>query len=356
MKSKPHIAVIGAGIAGLSCASTLQQADITVSLFDKSRGPGGRMSTRRGVSRNSDGGAGGGGDDKYDWQCDHGAPYFTAQHPDFQAEVSRWCKAGVAALWMPEVSVLGDAAATCHDLDAPRYVGTPKMTSPAQFLASAVALTLQTTIQQIESQTDGWRLQSAEQGWLNDCFDAVLLAIPAPQAVPLLLQPAPAWAALAATAKMRSCWTLMLQFATRVALPFDVGCVSQGPLAWIARDRSKPGREGAESWVLHASAAWSATHLEDDTATVAALLVQAFIELGGPAPQTWTAHRWRYAHAEPGLDKVYVWDGANKIGLCGDWLNEGAAGGSVESAWQSGRDLAQQVQQSLDASCGARPD
>lgn len=60
MNSIPHLALIGAGIAGLSCATALQQAGLEVSLFDKSRGAGGRMSTRRGD----------------DWQCDHGAQYF----------------------------------------------------------------------------------------------------------------------------------------------------------------------------------------------------------------------------------------------------------------------------------------
>ena len=59
LNSNPHFAVIGAGIAGLSCATVLQQAGLKVSLFDKSHGPAGRMSTRRG-----DG-----------WQCDHGAQY-----------------------------------------------------------------------------------------------------------------------------------------------------------------------------------------------------------------------------------------------------------------------------------------
>lgn len=41
------VAIIGAGMAGLSCARALVQAGVAVELFDKGRGPGGRMSTRR---------------------------------------------------------------------------------------------------------------------------------------------------------------------------------------------------------------------------------------------------------------------------------------------------------------------
>ncbi|MDO9620329.1 MAG: FAD-dependent oxidoreductase, partial [Moraxellaceae bacterium] len=40
------IAIIGAGMSGLSCASALQQLGHNVTVFDKSRGMGGRMSTR----------------------------------------------------------------------------------------------------------------------------------------------------------------------------------------------------------------------------------------------------------------------------------------------------------------------
>ena len=56
MKNTQRIAVIGAGISGLSCATSLQQAGFEITVFDKSRGPSGRMSTRLG-----DG-----------WQCDAG--------------------------------------------------------------------------------------------------------------------------------------------------------------------------------------------------------------------------------------------------------------------------------------------
>jgi renalase len=42
-----EVAVIGAGIAGLTCAQKLQQAGKSVVLIDKSRGLGGRLATRR---------------------------------------------------------------------------------------------------------------------------------------------------------------------------------------------------------------------------------------------------------------------------------------------------------------------
>ena len=67
------VAIIGAGLAGLSCAQALVQAGYQVHVFDKSRGPSGRMSTRRAE------------DHAGPWQCDRGAQYFTARDATFRA-------------------------------------------------------------------------------------------------------------------------------------------------------------------------------------------------------------------------------------------------------------------------------
>jgi len=324
------IAVVGAGIAGLSCATELQQAGVKVRIFEKSGGAAGRMSTRRGE----------------DWQCDHGAQYFTARDPEFLAELKRWQQAGVAELWTPRISVVSGAsprdnaersAADMKRID--RFVGIPRMTAPGHWLADRLPVKTETTIKQLQRRSDGWHLDSAEHEWFDECFDAVLLALPAPQAVTLLGPLAPDLSEVARGSTMRGSWAMMLRFAAQVALPFDAAFVNKGPLRWIARDSSKPGRHGLETWLLHASAEWSEAHIEENATRVAQELLHAFRQLGGPEPAAWTAHRWRYADTEPALSKVFAWDADHELGLCGDWLN----GGKVEGAWLSGRALAKQV-------------
>jgi renalase len=166
--------------------------------------------------------------------------------------------------------------------------------------------------------------------------------VPAPQAVPLLRQPCAGLADLAGRAVMRGCWAVMARFAAPLQLAFDAAAIDHGPLAWAARDSSKPGRGGAETWILHAGADWSEAHFEENAETVSTALLQAFGEIGAPAPQAATAHRWRYARAEPPLNEGCAWHADSGLGLCGDWLNHG----TVEGAWLSGRRLAQQVLQS----------
>lgn len=327
MKNRPCVAVIGAGLAGLSCANELQRAGVEVLVFDKSRGPAGRMSTRRG-----DG-----------WQCDHGAQYFTARHPDFRSEVARWQAAGVAAPWAARLEVIGDVEAHTPDAGLTRYVGVPRMTAPARHLSEGLALRLSATIDALRRDGGAWRLAAKESGDIPERFAAVVLAVPAPQAVPLLAPAAPELAALAGRAVMRGSWALMLRYDARPPLPFDAAFVNRGPLRWIARDSGKPGRDGAETWLLHATAEWSEAHIEDAPEAVAEALLAAFAELGAPAPAAWTAHRWRYADTAPPLESECAWDAEARLGLCGDWLN----GGKVEGAWLGGRALGRLIAAAL---------
>ncbi len=332
------IAVIGAGLSGLSCAHALLQAGHLVHVFDKSRGPSGRMSTRRG----EDGGGA--------WQCDHGAQYFTARDAAFRAEVARWQQAGVAAQWDARLASFDGSTWTTPHTPLERFVGTPRMTSPAAWLvqglqqAGELAHTQwQTTVHKLERSdhegASGWSITSAEHGLHTQRYSTVLLAVPAPQVVPLLTEIAPAGAAVAASARMRGSWAVMLRYAAPVAMPWDGAFINTGPLRWVARDSSKPGRTGPETWLLHASAEWSEAHIEDSADSVTTALLAAFAALGGPAPQAVTAHRWRYADTKPALTLGYWWDDEIRLGLCGDWLS----GGKVEGAWLSGMALARQA-------------
>ena len=98
-----RVAIIGAGIAGLACARRLHDAGIEATLFDKSRGLGGRLATRR-----ADTGTPG-------VAFDHGATHFTARSEGFTRLLAAWEKAGLAARW--------PAAG------ADSWVGTPTMTT-----------------------------------------------------------------------------------------------------------------------------------------------------------------------------------------------------------------------------------
>ncbi len=323
MQQDINVAIIGAGISGLSCATTLRNSGINVTVFEKGRGISGRMSTRRGAN----------------WQCDHGAQYFTASDAGFRAEVQRWQQAGAACLWQPRMHVFGGSSGHRSDASVERYVGTPAMTSPGHLLAASLDVQKGRQISSIEQKADGWHLATLNASAPERKFTAVILAMPAPQAAALLNEPALEMAEQAKSVTMRACHALMLAYDSPLELPFDAAFVNDGPLRWVARDNSKPGRNGRETWLLHASAEWSEQHVEHSAKEIAALLLPAFCALGASLPQSWTAHRWRYADSEAAQTIGSIWNAEQRLGICGDWLH----GGKVEGAWLSGRHLAMQL-------------
>jgi len=305
-----RVGIVGAGMAGLSCAAVLRRQNYQLTLFDKGRGPGGRMSTRR-VSTSL-------GDASFD----HGAQYFTARDPAFAAQVEAWRATGVAARW----PAAGAGA----------WVGTPAMSSPVRALSTGLDVRWGTRVMRLEPGRDcGWWLHG--ESMAPELFDAVVIAVPAEQVSELIEVYQPAFAAQARAERSMPSWTMMAAFAE--PLPVGPDCLrDKAIIGWAARNSAKPGRTGPETWVVQATPEWSTTHLEDDATRVAETLLAALAEAINaklPAALGLAAHRWRYARSS-GSAAVMLWDGDRRIGLCGDWL----IGPRVESAWLSGFHLA----------------
>lgn len=307
-----QIAIVGAGMAGFSCATRLAALGHEVALFDKGRGPGGRMATRRVEA------------DGTMLRFDHGAQYFTARDPRFVEQVARWEREGVVARW----DVAGEDA----------WVGTPAMNAPIKAMAGRHDVQFGTRIEQLLRDGDGWQLDG--EGAPDRRFDAVVVALPAEQAGPLLQPHASAMGDLADTTSSAPCWTIMAAFEQR--LPSEQDSIRHhGAIGWAARNNAKPGRGSAECWVVQASPDWSRTHLEDEaTAVETALLDQLADAIGAPFPPRLaiSAHRWRFARSGA-AGKEALWDAQQRIGVCGDWL----IGPRVEAAYLSGLILAETV-------------
>jgi len=324
------VAIVGAGMAGASAACTLTQHGHRVTVFDKSRGPGGRMSTRQ----------------RQGWQADHGAQYFTVKDPIFAQMVAQWQQWSWVAPWSGRVAKR--AAATPHAIarsdSISRWVSVPTMPRLAQQLLTHAVFQGGCTVVGIDRTATGrWQLHSAEQGAHTQTFDAVLLALPLPQLAPFAGHVPPPWIEQWQRIQFEPCWAGMLRFDQSVPLAFDGLFANHPVLQWVARTLSKPSRQGAETWTLHATPAFSRRHLESSADEIAAQLCQAWTELGGPTPNECVVHRWRYALAvtsEPTWPTALsFWDRTQQLGVCGDWL----AGGRVEGAWRSGHDAAMQL-------------
>ncbi len=314
----PRVAVVGAGLSGLICARTLQDHGFEVTVFEKSRGPGGRTATRRSETGLS---------------FDHGAQYFTVRDPHFDRYVEAWVQRGIVAEWAGRVVSI-DGEGVRPKADQPiRYVGVPGMSTIARHLAEDVRLRVETEIVRLDRVEGGWRLTDrVEQS--QQPFEHVVVSLPAPQTAVLLQGHALEVDVRAVS--MTPCWAVMAAFGRRVEVAWDGAFVHGSPLGWVARNSSKPGRDpSAECWVLHGSADWSQDHRDADSREVTELLLAEFATtISGALPATVyrDARRWLFSATPTSNDRQALFDRDSGLVVCGDWL----AGGRVEGAFRSG--------------------
>lgn len=341
-----HIAVVGGGMAGVACARTLVQAGHRVTLIEKSRGFGGRMSTRRTTF---------GG-------FDHGAQYFTVRDARF-ARALETAKSVVRPWSVSTVRVLdelGRVLASAPPPSEPHFVATPGMSSLVSHWAAPLAdgslkaeVLLQTRVTHIERDAlhpEQWQLRTegADGGvQVLGGFDRIVLALPHPQTHDLLMVSghSPELRHTLDAVSVAPCWTLMVAYpnAMQPDLPhlgpqWNAARSSHHRISWLARESSKPQREPLERWTVQASPAWSSKHLEDDADRVKAKLLKGFAQITGirATPAYAEVHRWRYAQTQQPLGQSHLYDNKLGIGLCGDWC----LGHRVEDAFISGLELA----------------
>ena len=191
-----------------------------------------------------------------------------------------------------------------------------------------------------------WHLQDTD-GCSHGPFSRVIVAVPAPQAT-VLLAATPKLAAVAAGVQMEPTWAIALGFETPLDTPMQGCFVQDCALDWLARNRSKPGRdERLDTWVLHASSAWSKQHIDLQKEAVIEQLLGDFAELVGcavPAPSFSVAHRWLYARPASNHEWGVLADADLGLYACGDWC----LSGRVEGAWLSGQEAARRLIEHLE--------
>ncbi len=337
--------VIGGGLAGLTAARALHRAGRRVAVLERARGLGGRASTRR----------------IEDVPVDHGAQFFTARSDAFQAQVADWSARGVCHVWSRGFHRWQDGILRARDGgDAfPRYACREGMTALAKDLAQDVAVRRECEIVALTPAEGGWQVTPRSGEGLQ--ARSVLLAMPAPQALPLLeslpgLEVQTAVSALREHVALGPTLALILRFA-RDPEPTWLGIQIRGDdvLSWIGNDSSKRPSvtpAGKRIVVVHAAAAFSRRHVDGDHEAAADLMVQRAAEIGGgwlaDPPLVRQTHRWRHAVAERGFrDVAYLPVTANPpLLLCG---GDAFLGAKVEGAFLSGDAAATAVLTRLEA-------
>ena len=319
------IAIIGAGISGLTTAINLDKS-AHISIFEKSRGAGGRICTRY----------------KDSYNFDHGAQFFTARSPEFKKFLKPLIKLGVIDNWKARLIEVRDNVIINRQQwnnDLPHYVGVPSMSSIGKYLSKNLDIKLNTEVS-IQKSVEMWKVVGSD-GEVFGHYDWVISTIPAEQSLKLLPDYFSHHDALKQK-KMLGCYSLMLGFDEALDLDWDAAQLTGTDISWIAVNSSKPGRPDDYSLLVHSTNDWAEEHLDDDVDTVKAYLCSQVAEIIGQnvySAHHIALHRWRYANIPKQDNKTIFIDSESKLAACGDWCKKGR----IEEAFRSGFDLAKEM-------------
>jgi renalase len=298
------VIVVGAGVAGVACTVQLRAAGVPATVLERSHSVGGRMASRRLHGR----------------PVDLGAAYFTVADPGFAEQVGRWRAANLARPWTDELTVLerGDRGRAPGPM---RWSAPAGLSSLVRALAADLEVRTECTVRRVGPgpQVDG------------EHADAVVLAMPDPQALRLVHPSSPA-AAVSADREWRPVIAVAAGWPDRAWARLPAAFVNGHPtLSLIADDGDRRG-DGAPVLVAHTTAEVAHEHDADPDGAVAPVLAALRELLGIDTPPTWThAHRWRFAAPAADRDQPYHL-GPDGIALAGD----GWGRPRIETAWRSG--------------------
>ncbi|KAA5800941.1 NAD(P)-binding protein [Alkalicaulis satelles] len=316
-------AVIGAGLAGAAAARALAAAGADVILFDKGRGPGGRLSTRRAETPLGP------------VRIDHGAQFVTAETPAFQALLDEAEAAGAAQVWDARLVSIDRSGGVEALRPKPRWIGTGGMNALVRTALAGFDVRFGARAQRLTGGPGAWLIHF-DDARIEGPFERVAITLPPEQLIDLLARSDADFSGLIAearAARIGPCWTVMGVHEAAFDPAFDGAQMLGGAIRWMARMNARPGLDGPECWVLQASPDWSRAFLEDEPETVARRLSEeAFIRFGLPEAVWRRAHRWRYALVEAAPGSPSALDASATLGVGGDWR----LGPRAEFAWTSG--------------------
>lgn len=324
-----NIAIIGAGLSGLLLAHSLgSHAKVTV--YEKARGVGGRCSTR--ISG--------------PFVFDHGAQFFTARTPAFQAYLQPLIEHGVISHSTGKIINLSPTRSWERIWDEKHYTASPQMNSWCSWLARDSHVILNTEVAPINRDSK-WQLHNKADSSLLGSYDWVILTAP-PEQVRTLLAATNLCPPVLQHVSMKACHAVMLGFEEVIDLPWLGARVHDSPIKWITVNSNKPGRDPSKTClVAHSHNDWAEQHIDTDPLWVEQHLLDELcklLQLDKAKAGYAKLHRWKYAIVAHGLKSGPVVDMHNHLAITSDW----AYSSRLEEVWQAATEVANQIKQALN--------
>ncbi|MEM1094809.1 MAG: FAD-dependent oxidoreductase [Bacteroidota bacterium] len=293
-----EVAIVGAGLSGLATARMIERAGHTVTLFEKSRGTGGRAATRR----------------RERCRYDHGANYFKLNDAIRNLVLHELPTDGLitidAPVWTFAKGGELKPGSEGHNTQ-PRYSYKQGINHLTKLLYATLDAPLhtQTRIQHIEGGDNIWHLVTTE-GERHGPYDAVVLTPPGPQTLDLLRDSTlprsidhDVLCATWASSTYQPQFACVFGLNRRILFPFSalLNTDREHPIAWLQVEHAKAGHvpETTSLLVVQMSPAWTAKHYNQDRDVVIATawpITKQLLGIEQAEFLDWAdLQRWRYA-------------------------------------------------------------
>lgn len=323
----------------MTAGRILAKAGHEVTIFEKSRGYGGRMATRY---------AGKGLESK----MDHGLSYFGVKSDEFREFTAELLDKDLIQTWGDNfVAYDGEKILQSPPNKSGRalYTSTEGMNKIGKHLGRWVDI-------QTESKVGGLTYfgtnRSKKRSWMMNLTssktfgaDAVIIALPAPQAYGVIGSTIDETNTLKIVRQIdevsyRPAFSLMAGYGSQDVPEWQGIICNSSPLEFISNENLKRDTQET-SFVIHASESFARTYANQDEETVSDKMLDEFAEIAGgwaANPDWHQLHFWRYSRAEKVLNSPYLEleDKDAPLALIGDYLN----GNTVDDAYRSGYLLA----------------
>ncbi len=331
------IGIIGAGISGLTAGRVLARSGHDVTVFEKSRGYGGRMSTRhikKSVSH----------------AMDHGVPYLMGSSQEFRALINELLEKKIVTLWTDTVSVYTNGKMlpmSPSRNSEPLFIAPKGMNSVGKYLGRWLDCCLSekvggiTHIGGAHMKKSPWMINSSSINVFES--DAVIIATPAIQAFGLVSTSQDELGlrkliTLIDEIPYSSTFSFMAGLGKRESTDWKAVKCDHPVISWIYNESSKRDTVEEFNMVVHTSDHFTKKQLNDpDKGAVEEDIMSALSEILGSwagRPEWHETHLWRYHLPKKSLDMPFLEseDERAPLAVIGDYFQ----GRSLEAAYLSG--------------------
>jgi len=319
------VAIIGAGIAGTYASWLLHKKGISSVIIEKSRGTGGRSSSKR----------------LEDTSCDLGAPYFELTSEQSRISLQEDIEHLKTAKVLAEINISDSTKA---------YTGVPRMSQLTRYLSGhselLTGLRAENLIKIKHDDKNKWLITDINYQPIA-IAEKIIITAPANQAAQILANSGCQNKLLTTAHKAsQSCmpsWAMIIKSKKDLNLSF-VTQPNSKIIRRIIKNSDKPQRSNEQHyWVVQAEHKWSEEHLFSEKDSIAQAMLDELCHILNKQTEDTIKHyeleivhihRWLLGQYKALNDQHYLWSEKDKIGISADWLCQGDMSGAMLSSYQ----------------------